>query len=149
MLWLPRRMFGAMVPTEDSETPNRIRVRQLTDKLAMLQDELDNEKEVTLFSHCDADAPTTVILVDPRAAGSVRSERPLAIAARCQLRHEATRWGWLALMATVETGEAAGRGSGGDDQNHHSSDLTPSLALFAPRSAAAPVKDCGGLGLVC
>ena len=65
MLWLPRRMFGAMVPTEDSETPNRIRVRQLTDKLAMLQDELDNEKEVTLFSHCDADAPTTVIPVDP------------------------------------------------------------------------------------
>ena len=41
-------MFGAMVPTEDSETPNRIRVRQLTDKLAMLQDELDNEKQVTL-----------------------------------------------------------------------------------------------------
>jgi len=40
-------MFGAMVPTENSETPNRIRVRQLTDKLSMLQDELDNEKMVS------------------------------------------------------------------------------------------------------
>merc|ERR1711934_85569 len=41
---LTRKMFGAMVPTESSETPNRIRVRQLSDKLAMLQDELDGEK---------------------------------------------------------------------------------------------------------
>merc|ERR1711939_226536 len=38
------RMSGVLVPTE-GDSPNRIRVRQLSDKLAQLQDELDNEKQ--------------------------------------------------------------------------------------------------------
>merc|ERR1711871_1683297 len=35
----------SIVESDGSEAPNRIRVRQLSDKLAMLQDELDNEKQ--------------------------------------------------------------------------------------------------------
>lgn len=40
-------MSGAIVAADDSENPNRIRVRQLSDKLSMLQGELDNEKMVS------------------------------------------------------------------------------------------------------
>merc|ERR1712167_28481 len=39
------KMSGAIVAADESENPNRIRVRQLSDKLGMLQDELDNEKQ--------------------------------------------------------------------------------------------------------
>merc|ERR1711998_416727 len=41
----PRRTRMSIVAAESSETPNRIRVRQLSDKLSQLQDELDNEKQ--------------------------------------------------------------------------------------------------------
>merc|ERR1711998_733017 len=40
-----RRTRMSIIAAESSETPNRIRVRQLSDKLSILQDELDNEKQ--------------------------------------------------------------------------------------------------------
>ena len=48
-VYMAGRMSGAIIAAESSDTPNRIRVHQLTDKLSMLQDELDNEKQVQII----------------------------------------------------------------------------------------------------